>query len=312
MPNEAGRREFIKRGLAATAAVMAGDAARILGSGRAHADSTPDVVVCSGASAPGITRAAVEALGGMKRFVRQGAKVVIKPNMSFARPVGSGSNTNPEVVAEVARMCAEAGAARISVLDYVLHDPRDCLAMSKIPASCRGIPNTYVATVRSRRLFRPVKIRGGSQLKSMEVVSEVLDSDVLIAVPVGKSHGSAGVSLSMKGMMGLIWDRRSFHGRYNLDEAIVDMVSVLKPALSVIDGTNILSTGGPGGPGKVIPLNLVTASTDMVAADSRMVSLGTWYGRKFSGKNVRHIRLAAKRGLGRMDVENLKVKKIRV
>jgi uncharacterized protein (DUF362 family) len=311
MHNKSDRREFIKGGIATTAAVLAGGPAHLFGSGEARAESLPDVVVCSGKSAAAITRSAVEALGGMKRFVKQGARVVIKPNMSFDRAVGTGANTNPNVVAEVARMCAEAGAARISVLDYPLRDPRDCLRMSMIPALCRGIPNTYVNTIQSHRMFRPVKVKGGAHLSTMDVASEVLDSDVLIAVPVGKTHSSAGVSLTMKGMMGLIWDRHSFHGRYNLDEAIVDMVTVLKPALSVIDGTNILSTGGPGGPGKVIPLNLVVASTDMVAADSQMVSLGTWYGRKFSGKNVRHIRLAAQRGLGRMDIEKLNVKKIR-
>ena len=154
-------------------------------------------------------------------------------------------------------------------------------------------------------------VRGGVHVKSMEVIADVLDADVLIAVPVGKSHASAGVSLSMKGMMGLIYDRRPFHGRYDLHEAIADMTMVLKPNLVVIDGTRILSTGGPGGPGKVIPLNVVIASPDMVAADAQMVALGTWYDRRFKPTQVRHIRIAAQRRLGRADVENLKVTNIR-
>ena len=115
----------------------------------------------------------------------------------------------------------------------------------------------------------------------------------------------------MKGMMGLIKDRMSFHSRYNLHEAIVDMVTVFKPHLVVIDGTHILSSGGPGGPGKVIPLNLVVASTDMVAADAQMVALGTWYGKKFVPDQVRHIRIAAERGLGRMDIDKLKVQNVK-
>jgi len=90
----------------------------------------------------------------------------------------------------------------------------------------------------------------------------------------------------------------------------VDMVTVLKPHLVVIDGTRILSTGGPGGPGKVIPLDLVIASTDMVAADAQMVTLGTWYGRTFTPDQVRHIRIAAERRLGRMDLDRLKISNI--
>jgi uncharacterized protein (DUF362 family) len=114
----------------------------------------------------------------------------------------------------------------------------------------------------------------------------------------------------MKGMMGLINDRTSFHSRYDLHEAIVDMASVLKPQLVVVDGTRILSSGGPGGPGKVIPLNLVIASTDMVAADAQMVALGTWYNRPFRPDQVRHIRLAAERGLGSLDLQKLNVQNI--
>jgi uncharacterized protein (DUF362 family) len=156
-----------------------------------------------------------------------------------------------------------------------------------------------------------VKVNGGKILKSMDVVAEVLDADVLIAVPVGKSHSSAGVSLSMKGMMGLVFDRSTFHVK-GLHEGIADMVTVLKPHLVVIDGTRILSTGGPGGPGEVIPLNLVVASADMVAADAQMVALGTWYGRRFEPRQVKHISIAADRGLGRIDLDKLRIKNINV
>ncbi len=156
-----------------------------------------------------------------------------------------------------------------------------------------------------------LQIEHGKAIKSMDVASDVLDSDVLIAIPVGKSHAASGVSLSMKGMMGLIFDRHTFHSR-NLHDCIVDMVSVIKPHLVVVDGTRILTTGGPGGPGKVLPLNLVIASTDMVAADAQMVALGTWYGKKFQPSQVKHISLAAARGLGRMDLDNLNVKNITV
>jgi uncharacterized protein (DUF362 family) len=305
------RRAFLKEGLAATAAVIGTGVSSVLDPRETHAARIPDIAVSRGRSPAANTRAAVDALGGMKKFVKQGAKVVIKPNMSFASGPRRASNTNPEVVREVARMCAEAGASRIAVLDYVLQSPNECLSRSRIPEICNGIPNTFVKAVQSKRFFRQVPVPQGRQFRSMDVISEVLDADVLIAVPVGKSHSGAQVSLSMKGMMGLIYDRGSFHGRYNFDQAIVDMVTVLKPDLVVADGTRILSTGGPGGPGKVIPLNLVLASTDMVAADAQMVALGTWYERKLRPEQVRYIQIAAERGLGRMDLENLNVKNIK-
>ncbi len=305
------RREFVKGSLITSTALMTTAGAGIIAPSNIHA-SAPDLIIARGNDPSKNTRAAVDALGGISRFVKPGAKVAIKPNMSFARGPNQASNTNPHVVAEVARMCHEAGASKISVLDYVLHSPEDCMRLSKIPEACRSIPNTVVNTVQISRLFREVEVPNGEQFKSMRAISDVLDADVMISTPVGKSHGSAGVSLSMKGMMGWIYDRGSFHSRYNLHDAVVDMVSVLKPHLVVIDGTRILTTGGPSGPGKVMKLDLVIASTDMVAADAQMVSLGTWYGRKFKPNQVRHIRKAAERGLGRMDLDKLNIREIKV
>lgn len=311
MPRNTDRREFLKGGLLTTAAVMAGGSSILMGSTRSVASETPDIVIAHGPNPAGNARSAVEALGGIKRFVKRGDKVLIKPNMSFASGPERAANTNPAVVREVAMMCSEAGASKISILDNCLNAPADCLRLSKIPETCKSVPNTYVDHVKAKRLFREVPVKDGLRLKTMSTLVEALEADVLIAVPIGKSHAASGVSLSMKGMMGLISDRIAFHSRYDLHEAIVDMITVLKPRLVVIDGTRILSSGGPGGPGKVIPLNLVVASTDMVAADAQMVALGTWYGKKFEPGQVRHIRLAAERELGRIDLDKLNVVNIK-
>ena len=66
------------------------------------------------------------------------------------------------------------------------------------------------------------------------------------------------------------------------------------------------------GPGKVIRMDTVIASTDMVAADAKTVGMCEWYGQRFEPRQVDHIRLANDRGLGRMDVENLNVKQTEV
>ncbi len=311
MGNLTGRRDFLKMGLA-SAVYLAGGSTVFMGADLARAAQYPNLVVVAGTSPATMTRAAVDALGGIKQFVKPGNKVVIKPNMSFASRPGKGSNTHPEVIAEIARMCHEAGASAIAVLDNVLQNPRDCLTMSKIPAACDGIPNTTVANIKAGRMFSSVKVPNGVRIKKMDVMKQVIEADVLIAAPVGKSHSSTGVSLSMKGMMGLIRGRGSFHGGNKLHEAIVDMVTVLTPDLVVIDGTRILSTGGPRGPGKVITLDRIIASTDMVAADAQMVEMGTWYGKKIKPAQVKHIRIAAERGLGRLDLDKLSVKELQV
>ncbi len=304
------RREFLKTGLVATAAMTVGPNV-IVNPNSASAQDYPDIIISHGNKPSAMVRSAIDGLGGIKRFVKPGNRVVIKPNMSFASGPSAASNTNPEIVSEVAKMCVEAGASQISVLDNPLQHAQECLSLSKIPEYCEPVPKTSTHMVTARRMFRDVNVPQGKLIKSMGVATEVLDADVLIALPVGKTHSAAGVSVSMKGMMGLIFDRRALHSR-GLDEAIVDMVTVVKPHLVLVDATRILSSGGPGGPGKVIPMNLVIASTDMVAADAQMVALGTWYGKKFEPSQVKHIKMAAERGLGPLDLDKLNIKNVTV
>jgi uncharacterized protein (DUF362 family) len=275
----------------------------------AAAGEIPDIALAVGDRVPA-TRAAVDLLGGMGRFVKPGQKVVIKPNMSFAGGPEDATDTNPEVVRELVAMCREAGAERVRVLDHTLRREERCI--EGVQKACEVHGDDIVQAVSRSRFFKETPIPQGRQMTETEVMREVLEADVLIAAPVAKSHSGAGVSLSMKGMMGLVYNRGVMHSRYDLHESIVDLASLLKPALVVVDGSRVLSTNGPGGPGRVLKTDTIIASADMVAADAQAVAMFEWYGRKLQPRNVKHIRIAHERGLGRMDVENLRLKQVQV
>ncbi len=275
------------------------------------APPTPDIAVAKGSPAAA-TRAAVEMLGGMKKFVKPGQKVVIKPNMSFARSPEEASNTHPEVVREVLIMCKEAGAGKLRVLDHSLQNVQQSLELSGILHACESVQPGICHHLMDESFYKTEDIPAAQEMHENAFMRDVLEADVIIAVPVAKSHGGAGVSLSLKGQMGLIWERRVMHYRYSLDNSIVDLNLRVKPHLAIIDATRVLTSGGPGGPGKVITPGEVIASADPVAADAMAVASYEWYGRKMRPDQVKHIRLAHARGLGRMDVENLKVQKITV
>ena len=272
--------------------------------------STPDIGVVKG-EATAATRAAVDLIGGIKSIVKKGQRVLIKPNMSFTRSPEDASNTNPEVVKTIAIMCKEAGASKVMILDHTLAPGKACIQVSGIGPACREIDENMVRAVNNPSFYKQVNISKAKSLTKTDVVKEALKADVLIAVPVAKSHSATGVSLSMKGMMGLIYDRSIMH-RMDLNETIVDLASLLKADLTVIDGTRVLSTGGPGGPGNVLKKDTIIASRDMVAADAYAVSAFEWYGKKFKPTQVKHIRLAHERGLGRADIENLSIKTIAI
>jgi uncharacterized protein (DUF362 family) len=304
------RRDFLKLNAKGALLAAAGGAGLILPD-TALSDGTPDLAVAKGSPAAA-ARAAMELLGGMKNFVKPGQRVLIKPNMSFANPPDMATTTHPEVVSAVAAMCKEAGAGRVDILDNVLSSVETCLERTGIAAACKAIgPNMVEGVTRSDR-FKETEIDSPLSMSKTDVMKEVLEADVLIAVPQAKHHSSAGVSLAMKGMMGLILNRGVFHWRYDLHEAIVDLNTVCKADLSIIDCTRVLTTNGPSGPGKVIKPGMVVAGKDFVATDAKVVSMFKWYDRKVEPKNVKHIRIAHERGLGRMDVDALITKTVEV
>jgi uncharacterized protein (DUF362 family) len=267
-----------------------------------------DLAVISGDPAAA-TRKALDALGGMSRFVQKGQRVVLKPNMSFASPPERASTTHPLVVTTVAQACMDAGAERVAVLDFPLYKTELCLQRSGIRDACKSIRGVYVLGLDERKFFREIKVPQGKVMDRVEVLKEVLDSQVLINLPQAKSHSTTGVSLGIKNLMGLIWNRWSFHTWYNINYALADLVTVVRPQLTLLDATRALVTGGPGGPGEVHHPNLIIAGTDPVAVDSYGVTVAPWYGQRFRGRQVEHLLVAHQRGIGKIDIEQLRILK---
>jgi uncharacterized protein (DUF362 family) len=270
-----------------------------------------DLAVISGEPVAA-TKKVLEAIGGISRFVKKGQQVVLKPNMSFARTPDFSATTHPLVVATVAQACMEAGAQQVLVIDHTLHRAELCLERTGIREACKDISGVHVLALQDRKFYREIKIPQGKILERVEVIKDVLDSPVLINIPVAKSHSATGVSMGMKGLMGLIWDRESFHSQYNMNQAIADLGTVIKPQLTILDATRALTSGGPGGPGEVKKPNLIIAGVDPIAVDSYGVSVVPWYGQNFKGRQVEHLLLAHQRGLGKIDIDQLKILKEKV
>ena len=128
-----------------------------------------------------------------------------------------------------------------------------------------------------------------------------------IALPVAKSHSAAGFTGTLKGMMGLIRSRIGFHLTLDLHESIVYLNTVLKPDLVIMDGLTVMATGGPAGPGDLVSTDTLIAGTDPVAVDSATVRLAPLFGEKIAPAKIRHIALAAARGLGRIELPAARV-----
>lgn len=298
--HEISRRQFLKATAAGVAIGLAGNPSFL------NAFDEIDLAVVSGEPAAA-TRKALEAMGGVSRFVKKGQRVVIKPNMSFAKTPDFAATTHPLVVVAVAQACLEAGAGEVLVLDHTLQRAELCLERTGIRDACRTLPGVHVLALQEKKFFQEIRVPQGRVLERVAVLRDVLDSHVLINCPVAKSHSTTGVSLGLKGLMGLIWDRDSFHYRFNINQGIADLATVIKPQLTVLDATRALVSGGPGGPGEVRKPNLIVAGVDPVAVDSYGVGIVPWYGRSFKGAQVEHLLAAHQRGVGKIDVEKLRI-----
>ncbi len=298
------RREFLKLA-AVTSAVLTLPRGFNAIAEAAEVAAQPDLVVVHGASPEHAVKAAIDAMGGIKKFVARGDVVVIKPNIAWDRTPEQAGNTNPDVVSAVVRLCFEAGAKRVKVFDRPVNDPRRCYVQSGIgpAASSLGAEVDYA----DERKFKDMAINGEA-LKSWPLYSDVFEADKVINIPIAKHHGLAKLTMSMKNWMGVMGgSRRQIHQK--LDESLADLSMKIKPTLTILDAVRILTANGPqgGSLSDVKKLDTVIAGVDQVAIDSYGATL---FGMK--GSDLGYVRIGDKRGLGKMDLSRLKIRKIQV
>ncbi|MBM3313437.1 DUF362 domain-containing protein, partial [candidate division WOR-3 bacterium] len=287
------RRDFIRAGVGMAVASLL---PRALYSTEPVKAAGPVVAVARGDKTK-LVKAALDQLGGMGKFVQPGDKVCIKPNFSFAANSECGATTTAEVARQVVQLCLEAGAARVIIADHTIQDSTLCVQKSGIGSAVVDPAKVSLAPLTKERQFADMAIPRGVELKSARIAKVVLETDKLVNLPTAKSHSATGVSLGIKGLLGLIWDRGALH-HLNLHQAIADLATVIRPDLTILDATRALTSGGPGGPGKTVQLDTVVAGADPVAVDSYSVGLTQWYNKSFTGKGVKHIVAAAALGLG--------------
>jgi uncharacterized protein (DUF362 family) len=155
--------------------------------------------------------------------------------------------------------------------------------------------------------FREVKI-GGSVLGAWPLYPEIIETDLVINVPIAKHHGLSRVTLAMKNYMGVIGGNR---GAWHQDLAgcLTDITAYMKPRLVVLDAVRVLMGHGPqgGNPSDVKRLDTVAAGTDIVAVDA--------FGAELLGhkpEEIGSVKAAAARGLGTLDYRSLSPREVAV
>ncbi len=265
------------------------------------------LAVARGPDPAAMTLAALTAIGGMERFVASGADVIIKPNIcTDYYPYEYGATTNPEVVAALVRMALGAGARRVRVMDTPFGgNAESAYQRSGIAAAVAAAGGEM--EIMSPHKFRETAIPEGRDIKKWELYQDLLRADLIINVPIAKHHNLTQLTLGAKNLIGVARNPGRLHSR--IHQRIADLLSVIRPQLTVVDAVRTLMRGGPTGGNldDVRLTNTVIASHDPVAADAYAATL---FG--LTAADIGYIQAAADMGLGLLDLSALGIEEIAV
>lgn len=250
-----------------------------------------------------LVRRVVDAVGGMRRFISRNDIVVIKPNIGWDRTPLQAANTNPDVVAEVARLALDAGARRVIVTDASCNDPGRCFTRSRIWAKAHEVGAEVVLPAEHK--FRSMRLRG-EVLDEWPVYRTLIEADKVINVPVAKHHNLARYTAAMKNWYGSLGGRRN-RLHQSIDLSVADLATFMRPTLTVLDAVRVLLRNGPQG-GNIDDtrrMNTVVATTDQVAADAFGCTL---IGQR--PENLPYLAMGQSRGIGTVDWHTLRPREI--
>jgi uncharacterized protein (DUF362 family) len=304
------RRTFFKKGLGASiaaGAVLAGKYDNLFSASFNADDLAYDLIAVKGGEPDVMLATGLKAMGGIGRFVKKGQKVLVKPNIGWDVSPERAGNTNPKLVSAVIRHCLDAGASDVFVFDHTCDNWQRCYKNSGIESAVKDAGGK-IAPGHTEGYYHEASIPWGKSLTKVKEHELILSTDVFINVPILKSHGGARLTIAMKNQMGNVWDRGIWH-RNDLHQCIADYAAYRKPALNIVDAYYVMKQNGPRGVSveDVVTMKSLLISTDIVTVDTAATKL---FG--IDPADVRHIQLAADHKVGRMDLENLKIKRISI
>ena len=208
-------------------------------------------------------------LGGMKRFVNPGQRVLLKPNMLSAKSPERAITTHPQIVEAVAEEVKGAGG-----IPFIGDSPGGAIRGIK-----RVWENTGIEEAAERAGVELVNFEasGVKELKfgkyTFYVAKPVLDADVIINLPKLKTHSLTLLTCTMKNMFGTIpgFRKAELHKIYPKPRAFADMLvhlyKLVTPSLSIVDAVVAMEGNGPSA-GRPYKIGVLMAGDDGVALDA--------------------------------------------
>jgi len=245
--------------------------------------------------------AALDDLGGLHHIIPSGRRVLIKPNLVIAKTNDTGATTNPEVVEGLIQEVLKTNPVEIALGESSTAGDNTMRAfrvtgMDKI-AQKYGVK--IIDFKKTPTITKDVPL--GKEIKNVKIFKPVFEYDYFINVPILKIHGETTVTIGLKNLKGCIHDQEKhrFH-RLNLHQCIVDLNTVIKPDLTILDATTCSLQWELGG--DPVKLDTIMIGKNVLAIDMIAASL-LGYGID----EVQHLKIASQSGIGPESIEEIKV-----
>jgi len=215
----------------------------------------------------GLVKESIDLLGGIQRYIKPGDTVALKPNVVTGEGAGPGVTTDKRVVAAMIRLCNEAGASRVMVVEgagYFTKTSR-ALELSGIKALAEE-NGAEIVDVDNSPIVK-VDVPNPLIIDVVEVSKEFMDADVRINMPVMKTHDQLSVTLGVKNLKGVLprYMKRNFH-KIGVVKGILDLNKAVPVDLTVLDAIVAMEGLGPSF-GPKVELNTILTSADIYALD---------------------------------------------
>jgi len=257
------------------------------------------VVILKGTNPVETTVKALETIGSEVDSVLSGKKpVLIKPNYLNSKHPSTGITTDSRVIEGIVKFLRQRKIEDIIIGEGSgFADTFEAFRVAGVDAVAKRWGVRLVDLNKDE--FVEVSPPSPLSLRKVRVAKTALESTI-ISVPKLKPHRVATVTLSLKNMMGALASKGSMHMGRSLSENIVDLASIIKPSVSVVDG--IIAGEGHETSGNPVEMNVVITGTDPVAVDAVGAAV-----MGVSPTDVKHLLLAEKKGLGTCNLNEITV-----
>lgn len=256
------------------------------------------VVIVGEGSPKDMVSEALENLGGVGQFVKSDDRVFIKPNICGGVSGKKGTFTSTEVLdglievlkGKTKRIVVGEADSCMYGADRMVSETEIDEVIDKHGVEFRNL---------SKEEVEEVEVKDGYFFEKVSLPQVVLESDVVICVPVMKTHVSTEVTLGMKCMFGILPEKNKARYHPKLDQVIVDLISVVPPTLTLVDGITGLEGKGPFH-GDPVDLNVIIAGDNVVSVDAiASMIMG------FDPAEIQHLKLAEEKGLGDIKLQKI-------